>query len=76
MESENAELDQELKQMSTARNESERKRKQLESQNMELQARFSETDKNKSDLLDKTGSLQVLELLVLLIMCTYFTRSW
>ncbi|XP_067929437.1 myosin-9-like [Watersipora subatra] len=58
LENENAELDQELKQMSTARNESERKRKQLEAQNMELQARFSETDKNKTDLLEKSTNQQ------------------
>lgn len=59
LESENSELDQELKQMSSARNESERKRKQADAQNMELQARFSEADKNRGDLLEKSTALQV-----------------
>ena len=59
LESENAELDHELKQMSTARNDSERKRKQLENQMLDLQARYSETDRTKSDLLEKSNALQV-----------------
>lgn len=71
LESENAELDLELKQMSTARNESERKRKQLDNQLLDLQARYSETDRNKGDLLEKSNALQVRHLMSLLLLFVF-----
>lgn len=60
LENENADMEQELKQVSTARNDSERKRKQLESQLIDLQARYTDTDRTKGDLLDKSNTLQVI----------------
>lgn len=57
LEKENAELDKQLKQMSAARGESERKRKQLEAQIVGLR---DEIDKNKSGFSEKATNLQVI----------------
>ena len=49
----------EIKQISAARQESERKRKQAENQLQDSAVRLAELERGKGDLSDKTGRLQV-----------------
>lgn len=49
----------EIKQVSAARAEADRRRKQAENQLQEYTVRLSEVDRNKADLMDKTAKLQV-----------------
>ena len=59
LESENTELQAELKQMTAARQEADRKRKQAEQQLAELSVRLTEIEKGRGDLGEKTVKLQV-----------------
>lgn len=59
LESENADLAAELKQLSTARQEAERKRKQTEQQLLDLTARLTDVERTKGDVTERTSKLQV-----------------
>lgn len=59
LESENADLAAEIKQLSTARQEAERKRKQTEQQLADVTARLIDLERTKGDVTEKTSKLQV-----------------
>jgi myosin protein heavy chain len=59
LESENVDMANEIKQLSVGKQESERKRKQLEQQVNELTIRLAETDRAKGDAGDKATRMQV-----------------
>ena len=59
LETQNAEMDAELKQVSSARQETDRKRKQAEQQLQEVSVRLAELDKTRGDLGDKAAKYQV-----------------
>ncbi|XP_067128041.1 LOW QUALITY PROTEIN: myosin heavy chain, non-muscle-like [Centruroides vittatus] len=59
LEAENAELTNEIKGVSAARQESDRKRKQLETQVQELMVKLGESDRSKSEILERAQKLQV-----------------
>lgn len=63
LESENADLAAEIKQLSTARQEAERKRKQTEQQLADVTARLIDLERTKGDVTEKTSKLQVFLLL-------------
>lgn len=63
------ELSGEVKQLSTARGEAERKRKQAEQQLSELTIRVAELEKGKNDHTDKAQKLQVVNLTLYFIPC-------
>lgn len=59
MESDNKEMASDVKSLQQAKSESEHKRKKLESQLQEVMARFSEGEKVKGELADRSHKLQV-----------------
>lgn len=59
LESDNKELISEVKSLQQAKSESEHKRKKLEAQLQEFMARFSEGEKVKGELSDRSHKLQV-----------------
>lgn len=59
MESDNKEMASEVKSLQQAKSESEHKRKKLEAQLQEFMARFSEGEKVKGELADRSHKLQV-----------------
>jgi len=59
LETENAERDGELKQVSSARQEADRKRKQAEQQLQEVSVKLAELEKTRGDLGDKAAKYQV-----------------
>lgn len=59
MESDNKEMVTEVKSLQQAKSESEHKRKKLEAQLQEYMARFSEGEKVKGELSDRSHKLQV-----------------
>jgi len=52
-------MDNELKQVSSARQEADRKRKQAEQQLQEVSLKLAEVDKTRGDLGDKAAKYQV-----------------
>lgn len=67
LESENNGMASELQTLSSARQESERRRKQMENQLQELAIKYEEVDRNKSDMAEKSQKLQVSFTLNLLL---------
>lgn len=61
LEGDNKELTSEVKSLQQAKSESEHKRKKLEAQLQEFMARFSEGEKVKGELSDRSHKLQVSE---------------
>jgi len=59
LETQNAEMASELKQLTAGRQETERKRKQAETQLQELLVKVAELEKGKTDIGDRTVKLQV-----------------
>ncbi len=59
LESDNKELNNDVKSLQQAKSESEHKRKKLEAQLQEFMARFSEGEKVKGELSDRSHKLQV-----------------
>ena len=59
LEAENVDMANELKQISVARQDADRRRKQLEQQVQELTVRFNETDRGKSEVIEKATKMQV-----------------
>jgi Myosin tail len=59
LEAANADLTVELKQVTTAKQEVERRRKQAESQGQEHSIRLAELDRVNTDLTEKVAHLQV-----------------
>ena len=59
LEGENVDMANEIKQLSAARQEADRRRKQAENQLQEYTVRLTETDRSKSDLTEKANKLQV-----------------
>lgn len=60
LEAENVDLANELKSVSTAKQESERKRKQLEVQVQEHSMKIGDLDRQKSESSEKATRLQVI----------------
>ena len=59
VESDAVDLANELKHITSAKQESERKRKQAEQATSELHVRLAEIERGRSELADKTNKLQV-----------------
>ena len=59
LEAENVDMANEIKQLSTARQESERKRKQAETQLQDYVIRLTELERNKGEVGEKVSKLQV-----------------
>jgi myosin protein heavy chain len=58
LEAENADLTTELRSVGASRQECERRRKQAESQLVELQSKFVELDRSRADVTDRFAKLQ------------------
>ena len=59
LEAENVDMANEIKDLGNARQESERRRKQLEQQCQEYSIRLQDVDKNKNELSDKCSKMTV-----------------
>ena len=59
LESENVDMANEIKQLTASKQESERKRKQLETAVQEANIKYVEVERNRSDLIEKVQKLQV-----------------
>ena len=63
LEHENTDLANDLKQVQMAKQESERKRRQLEQNCQELNVKLIETDRMKGDSSERASKLQVIKIL-------------
>ena len=59
LEAENVDMANEIKQLNVGKQESERKRKQAESQLQELTLRLAETERSSGDQANKVSKMQV-----------------
>ena len=59
LESENVDMANEIKQLTASKQESERKRKQLETAVQEANIKYVEIERSRSDLIEKVQKLQV-----------------